>query len=98
MTTLTPLHTGHTCARSEKEAPMGRFINQAPPHPCRRTQQSAPSAFAGSPVFAAPEDGDGTAAGPAVVQGTAVHDVAAGEAYTKFIVEFKETTALRTPK
>ncbi|WP_104062563.1 S8 family peptidase [Arthrobacter sp. 4R501] len=53
-------------------------------------------AFAGSPVFATPEDGDGTAA-PAAVQGTAVHDVAAGEAYTKFIVEFKETTANATP-
>ncbi|MCO4235984.1 S8 family serine peptidase [Pseudarthrobacter sp. MDT3-28] len=54
-------------------------------------------AFAGSPVFATPEDGDRTAAGPAAVQGTAVHDVAAGEAYTKFIVEFKETTANATP-
>ncbi|MET3176077.1 UNVERIFIED_ORG: serine protease [Arthrobacter sp. UYCu721] len=54
-------------------------------------------AFASSPVFATPEDGDGTAAGPAAVQGTAVHDVAAGEAYTKFIVEFKETTANATP-
>ncbi|MCO4275047.1 S8 family serine peptidase [Pseudarthrobacter sp. HLT3-5] len=52
-------------------------------------------AFASSPVFATP--GDGTAAGPAAVQGTAVHDVAAGEAYTKFIVEFKETTANATP-
>ncbi|QDG67785.1 peptidase S8 [Pseudarthrobacter sp. NIBRBAC000502772] len=54
-------------------------------------------AFTGSPVFATPEDGDGTAAAPAAVQGTAVHDVAAGEAYTKFIVEFKETTANATP-
>ncbi|MHA7299955.1 S8 family peptidase [Pseudarthrobacter sp. MDT1-22] len=54
-------------------------------------------AFAGSPVFATPEDGDRTAAGPAAVQGTSVHDVAAGEAYTKFIVEFKETTANATP-
>ncbi|ALV42718.1 peptidase S8 [Pseudarthrobacter sulfonivorans] len=54
-------------------------------------------AFASSPVFATPEDGDGTAAGPAAVQGTAVHDVAAGESYTKFIVEFKETTANATP-
>ncbi|MCP8998475.1 S8 family serine peptidase [Pseudarthrobacter sp. RMG13] len=54
-------------------------------------------AFASSPVFATPEDGDGTAAGPAAVQGTAVHDVAAGEAYTKFIVEFKETTANAAP-
>ncbi|BAS10097.1 peptidase S8 and S53 subtilisin kexin sedolisin [Arthrobacter sp. Hiyo4] len=54
-------------------------------------------AFAGSPAFATPEDGDGTAAGPATVQGTAVHDVAAGEAYTKFIVEFKETAANATP-
>ncbi|MGY4540503.1 serine protease [Arthrobacter sp. UYNi723] len=54
-------------------------------------------AFASSPVFATPEDGDGTAAGTAAVQGTAVHDVAAGEAYTKFIVEYKETTANATP-
>ncbi|RAX44865.1 peptidase S8 [Arthrobacter sp. AQ5-06] len=54
-------------------------------------------AFASSPVFATPEDGDGTAAGPAAVQGTAVHDVAAGEAYTKFIVEYKETAANATP-
>lgn len=53
--------------------------------------------FASSPVFATPEDGDGTAAGPAAVQGTAVHDVAAGEAYTKFIVDYKETTANATP-
>lgn len=98
VTTLTPLHTGHTCARSEKEAPMGRSS-------IRRHRILALSlaaavgtlAFASSPVFATPEDGDGTAAGPAAVQGTAVHDVAAGESYTKFIVEFKETTANATP-
>lgn len=98
VTTITPLNTGHTCARSEKEAPMGRSS-------IRRHRILALSlaaavgtlAFASSPVFATPEDGDGTAAGPAAVQGTAVHDVAAGEAYMKFIVEFKETTANATP-
>ena len=51
-------------------------------------------AFASSPVFATTEAGDGSAAarsrGPGPVQ-----DVAAGEAYTKFIVDYKESRGQR---
>ena len=70
-------------------------------------------AFASSPVFATTEAGDGSAAGgrtavhsatvqratvqSATVQRATVQDVAAGEAYTKFIVDYKESAANATP-
>jgi serine protease len=60
-------------------------------------------AFASTPVFATTEAGDGFAPGGATtVQNAAgqiatVQDVAAGEAYTKFIVDYKESAANDTP-
>jgi serine protease len=60
-------------------------------------------AFAGSPVFATTEAGDGSAPGgattvqKAAAQSATVQDVTVGEAYTKFIVDYKESAANDTP-
>lgn len=54
-------------------------------------------AFASTPVFATTEAGDGSAPGPAAAQTATVQVAASGEAYTKFIVVYKETAANATP-
>jgi serine protease len=58
-------------------------------------------AFASSPVLATTAAGDAAAGGRAAAgqnaTATTVQDVAAGEAYTKFIVDYKESAANATP-
>jgi serine protease len=54
-------------------------------------------AFASSPVFATTGTGDGSSPGAAAAQSPQGQAVAAGEAYTKFIVDYKESAANSTP-